>query len=82
VTQTWSRATVDGTATNSLKWAAYNGASGPVSASTTSLDLTTNVAGLETVVTRYANAPPGGAVELWTFSRFSLWCRLDYLVLR
>jgi hypothetical protein len=30
------------------------------------LDLTTDVAGLDTVVVRYTNAPPGGAVELWT----------------
>jgi hypothetical protein len=30
------------------------------------LDLTTDVAGLDTVVTRYTNGPLGSAVELWT----------------
>jgi polyhydroxybutyrate depolymerase len=49
-------------------WANYNGASGPVTdlASTMNLDL--DVAGLDTVITRYTNAPPGGAVELWTIN--------------
>jgi polyhydroxybutyrate depolymerase len=47
-------------------WAGYNGSSGPVADAAPSLDLTTDVAGLDTVVTRYTNCPPGGAVELWT----------------
>ena len=47
-------------------WAAYNGASGSVTDPAPTMDLTTDVAGLDTVVTRYTNAPPGGAVELWT----------------
>jgi len=29
------------------------------------MDIDLNVPGLETVVTRYAVHPPGGAVELW-----------------
>jgi polyhydroxybutyrate depolymerase len=47
-------------------WAGYNGASGPVTDPAPTLDLTTDVPGLDTVVTRYTSAPPGGAVELWT----------------
>ena len=47
-------------------WASYRGASGPVTDPMPSLDLTTDVPGLDTVVTRYTNSPPGGAVELWT----------------
>jgi polyhydroxybutyrate depolymerase len=49
-----------------LTWAGYNGSSGPVADSAPSLDLTPDEAGLDTVVTRYTNCPPGGAVELWT----------------
>ena len=49
-------------------WAGYNGASGPVTDAAPSLDLTTDVAGLDTVVTRYTTCPPGGAVELWTIN--------------
>ena len=49
-------------------WAAYNGATGPVSDPAPSLDLVADVPGLDTVVTRYTNAPPGGAVELWTIN--------------
>ena len=47
-------------------WAAYNGARDPVTDPVASMDLTSDVAGLDTVVTRYTSAPPGGAVELWT----------------
>jgi hypothetical protein len=47
-------------------WAAYNGASNPVTDLAPSLDLTTDLGGLDTVVTRYTKSPPGGAVELWT----------------
>jgi len=47
-------------------WARYNGASGAATDSAPSLDLTTDVAGMDTVITRYTNHPPGGAVELWT----------------
>ena len=49
-------------------WAGYNGASDPVTDPAPSLDLTTDVAGLDTVITRYTNFPPGGAVELWTIN--------------
>ena len=31
-----------------------------------SLDLTTQVAGIDTTVLRYTQCPPGGSVELWT----------------
>jgi polyhydroxybutyrate depolymerase len=47
-------------------WAGYNAASGPVTDPIPTLDLTTDVPGVDTMVTRYTNAPPGGAVELWT----------------
>ncbi|MRR37799.1 hypothetical protein EG829_24755, partial [bacterium] len=47
-------------------WADFNGASGRTTDAAPSLDLTTDLPGLDTVVTRYAIAPPGGAVELWT----------------
>ena len=49
-------------------WAAYNGATGPVTDPAPTLDLTSDVPGLDTVVTRYTNSPPGGAVELWTIN--------------
>ena len=49
-------------------WAAYNGARDPVTDPGPSMDLTTDVPGLDTVITRYANSPPGGAVELWTIN--------------
>ena len=54
---------------NIQTWADYNGASNPVSDPTPTLDLTTDVAGLDTVVTRYTTFPPSGAVELWTINR-------------
>jgi polyhydroxybutyrate depolymerase len=47
-------------------WAGYNGATGLSTDAAPSLDLTTDVGGLDTVVARYTNSPPGGAVELWT----------------
>jgi polyhydroxybutyrate depolymerase len=47
-------------------WATYNGASGPETDPAPSLDLTTDVAGPDTLITRYTNSPPGGTVELWT----------------
>lgn len=47
-------------------WAAYNGARDPVTDPAPSVDLDLNVPGLDTVVTRYTTAPPGGAVELWS----------------
>ncbi len=53
---------------NIQTWADYNGASNPVSDPTPTLDLTTDVAGLDTVVTRYTTFPPSGAVELWTIN--------------
>ncbi|MEO8427504.1 MAG: PHB depolymerase family esterase [Verrucomicrobiota bacterium] len=49
-------------------WAAYNGESGPVTEAAPSMNLDLAVSGLDTVVTRYANAPLGGAVELWTIN--------------
>ncbi|MBI4324261.1 MAG: hypothetical protein HY674_03265 [Chloroflexi bacterium] len=49
-------------------WAGYNGASNPVTDPGLSLDLDLAVPGLGTVVTRYTNHPPGGAVELWTLN--------------
>ncbi len=49
-------------------WAGYNGATDPVTDPAPSLDLTTDVAGLDTIVTRYTNCPSGGAVELWTIN--------------
>jgi polyhydroxybutyrate depolymerase len=49
-------------------WAGYNGARDPATDAAPSLDLTTDVAGLDTVVTRYTNCPSGGAVELWTIN--------------
>ncbi|MDB6040085.1 MAG: hypothetical protein JWM99_3926 [Verrucomicrobiales bacterium] len=49
-------------------WAGYNRSTGLVTDAVPSLDLTTDVPGLDTVVTRYTNCPPGGAVELWTIN--------------
>jgi poly(3-hydroxybutyrate) depolymerase len=49
-------------------WASYNGSSGPITDAAPSLDLTTDLAGLDTVVTRYMTCPPGGTVELWTIN--------------
>jgi len=49
-------------------WAGYNGASDPVADPAPTLDLTTDLAGLDTVIMRYTTAPPGGAVELWTIN--------------
>ncbi len=47
-------------------WANYNGASQPVSDPFPTLDAVQEIPGLDTIVTRYTQAPPGGAVELWT----------------
>ncbi len=47
-------------------WAAYNEAIGPVTDPAPTLDLVLDVGGLDAFTTRYTNAPPGGAVELWT----------------
>lgn len=49
-------------------WAGYNGASGPVTDPSSSMNLSLDVPGLDTVITRYTNALPGGAVELWTIN--------------
>jgi len=49
-------------------WAGYNGARDPVTDASPSLDLTLDQPGLDTVITRYTNSPPGGAVELWTIN--------------
>ncbi len=50
-------------------WAAQNGCQGLLVDSAPSLDLVSDVAGLDTMVSLYTNAPPGGAVELWTINR-------------
>ena len=47
-------------------WAEYNGARDPLTDLGPSMDLDFDVPGLDTVITRYMNYPPGGAVELWT----------------
>jgi polyhydroxybutyrate depolymerase len=49
-------------------WADYNGATDPVTEPTPSLDLTTDIVGLDTIITRYGTSLPGGAVELWTIN--------------
>ena len=49
-------------------WAGYNGATGQVTDLGPSMDLDLDVAGLDAIITRYTNAPPGGAVELWTIN--------------
>jgi polyhydroxybutyrate depolymerase len=49
-------------------WAAYNGAHDPVTDRAPSMDLDLDAPGLDTVITRYMNSPPGGAVELWTIN--------------
>ena len=49
-------------------WAGYNGASNPVTDPEPTMDLVYDVGGLDTVVTRYQDHPPGGAVELWTLT--------------
>jgi polyhydroxybutyrate depolymerase len=62
----WNEVPMLGAVRTILFWAGCNGASGPVTDPAPTLDLTTDLPGLDTVVTRYATAPPGGAVELWT----------------
>jgi poly(3-hydroxybutyrate) depolymerase len=49
-------------------WAGYNGAADPMANLVPSMNLDLAVPGLDTVITRYTNAPPGGAVELWTIN--------------
>jgi polyhydroxybutyrate depolymerase len=49
-------------------WAGYNGARDPVTDPGPSMDIDLDVPGLDTVITRYANHRPGGAVELWTIN--------------
>jgi poly(3-hydroxybutyrate) depolymerase len=49
-------------------WAGHNGAKDPVTDPAPSMDLVLDTPGLDTVVTRYTSAPPGGAVELWTIN--------------
>jgi poly(3-hydroxybutyrate) depolymerase len=49
-------------------WAGYNGASDPVTDPAPSLDLTPDVPGLDTTITRYITRPSGGAVELATIN--------------
>ncbi len=47
-------------------WAGFNGASNCVTDTAATLDLDTGLGNPDTVVTRYMDHPPGGAVELWT----------------
>ena len=49
-------------------WAGYNGAANPVTDPVPSMNLDLAVPGLDTVITRYTDAPSGGAVELWTIN--------------
>lgn len=49
-------------------WAGYNGAADPITDPVPSMNLDLAVPGLDTVITRYTHAPPGGAVELWTIN--------------
>ncbi|MBI3848971.1 MAG: alpha/beta fold hydrolase [Verrucomicrobia bacterium] len=49
-------------------WAGYNDATDPVTDPTPSMHLDLDTPGLDTVITRYSNSPPGGAVELWTMN--------------
>ena len=64
----WNTPAFPGALRDVQTWATYNGASGPVTDPAPFLDLTTDVAGLDTVRTRYTNFPPGGAIELWTIN--------------
>ena len=47
-------------------WTSYNGARDPVTDLVPTMDISTQVTGLDTVVTRYRTYSPGGAVELWS----------------
>lgn len=47
-------------------WAEYNSARDPVMDLGPSLDISTTLGGLDTIVTRYTTHAPGGAVELWS----------------
>jgi polyhydroxybutyrate depolymerase len=47
-------------------WASFNGCENPVVDAAPSLDVTTQVRGIDTTVLRYTQCPPGGSVELWT----------------
>ena len=49
-------------------WAGHNGAEDPVTDPVPTMNLDSSQSGLDTVVTRYTNHPPGGAVELWTIN--------------
>jgi polyhydroxybutyrate depolymerase len=49
-------------------WAGFNGSQDPVTDADQSQELTTDVPGLDTTITRYTNSPPGGTVELWTIN--------------
>jgi polyhydroxybutyrate depolymerase len=62
----WNTPAFPGALGDIQTWAAYNGASGLAADRAPSLDLTSDITGLDTVITRYTNSPPGGAVELWT----------------
>jgi len=59
---------VPGAVQNLQMWAGHNGAEDPVSDPAPSMGLDLDVPGLDTVVTRYTQHPPGGAVELWTIN--------------
>ncbi|MBL9174260.1 MAG: alpha/beta fold hydrolase [Verrucomicrobiales bacterium] len=62
----WNSFAFPGVLRNLQAWAIYNGAGDPFTESKPTLDLTLGQPGLDSIVTRYTTAPPGGAVELWT----------------
>ena len=62
----WNATPTQGAPRAAQTWASYNGALGPVTDPAPTLDLVLDVRGLDTILTRYTNAPPNGAVELWT----------------
>lgn len=47
-------------------WARLNGARNPETEPAPSMDLDGSLPGLDTIITRWTDAPPGGAVEVWT----------------
>lgn len=48
------------------RWAQFNGCSNLVTESGKTLDLVARFSGSDTIVSKYATSPPGGAVELWS----------------
>lgn len=54
-----------------LIWAELNGAKNPETEPAPSMDLDRSLPGLDAIVTRWTDAPSGGAVEIWTISNGS-----------